>query len=85
MAVNDELGALASLLERLPGLLKPGGRAVILAFHSLEDRLVKRAFAQGVREGWWTTLTKKPVPPSAAECSANLRARSAKLRAIERR
>ncbi|MBI4342378.1 MAG: 16S rRNA (cytosine(1402)-N(4))-methyltransferase RsmH [Candidatus Omnitrophica bacterium] len=85
MAVNDELGALASLLERLPRLLKPGGRAVILAFHSLEDRLVKRAFAQGVREGWWTVLTKKPVPPSAAECSANPRARSAKLRAIERR
>ncbi len=85
MAVNDELGALTTVVEGLRGLLKPGGRAVILTFHSLEDRLVKHAFAQGMREGWWTLLTKHVVRPSEAEVCRNPRARSAKLRAIERR
>ena len=84
LAVNDELGALAAFLERVGGLLNPGGRAVILAFHSLEDRLVKHAFAEGMRAQEWTVLTKKPVRPSADEVSRNPRARSAKLRAIER-
>ena len=84
IAVNDELGALASVLERLSSIMKPGGRAVIISFHSLEDRLVKHAFAEAGKTGSWTVLTKKPVTPSAAECAANPRARSAKLRAIER-
>ena len=84
LAVNDELGALAAFLERVDGLLNPGGRAVILTFHSLEDRLVKHAFAEGKRAQAWTVLTKKPVRPSADEVSRNPRARSAKLRAIER-
>ena len=85
MAVNDELGALEVLLERLPDLLIPGGRAVILTFHSLEDRLVKRAFAEGARARQWTLLTKKPVRVSSEEAEKNPRARSAKLRAIVRR
>ncbi len=82
MAVNDELGALGTLLERLPDLLTPGGRAVILTFHSLEDRLVKHAFAEGARAHQWTLLTKKPVRVSPEETVRNPRARSAKLRAV---
>ena len=84
IAVNDELGALSTLLGQLPELLKPGGRAVIITFHSLEDRLVKHAFVQAKQDGWGTILTKKPLRPSPQECAANARARSAKLRAIER-
>ena len=84
MAVNDELGALEDTLSNLAAWLKPGGRAVILSYHSLEDRLVKRAFAVGALEGRWTVLTKKPARPSAEETARNPRARSAKLRAIER-
>ena len=83
MAVNDELGALQAVLEQLPSVLNPGGRAAILTFHSLEDRLVKHAFAQGKREGTWTVLTNKPLPASDAETAQNPRARSAKLRAIK--
>ena len=84
MAVNDELGTLRNVLVALPDLLAPGGRAVIVAFHSLEDRLVKRAFVAGSRERRWMPLTKKPLTPSDEEVARNPRARSAKLRAIER-
>lgn len=84
MAVNDELGALTALLAQLPVLLKPGARAVIITFHSLEDRIVKRAFLEGQGRGVWTVLTKKPRRPSAEEVARNPRARSAKLRAVER-
>lgn len=84
IVVNDELGALEALLRRLPDLLASGGRAAILTFHSLEDRLVKRAFAAGAQEGIWSVLTKKPVRPTSAEVAQNPRARSAKLRAVER-
>lgn len=84
MTVNDELRALETFLAGLGHVLRPGGRAVILTFHSLEDRLVKRAFVQRMREGTWTLLTKKPLRPTPAEVSQNPRARSAKLRAIER-
>ena len=85
MAVNDELGALEALLADVPALLNPGARAVILTFHSLEDRLVKRAFLEGQDNGVWTVLTKKPLRPSAEEVAHNPRARSVKLRAAERR
>jgi len=84
MAVNDELGSLRDVLAALPGLLAPGGRAVIITFHSLEDRLVKRAFVAGSREQRWMPLAKKPLTPSDEEAAHNPRARSAKLRAIER-
>ncbi len=84
LAVNDELGALRSLLEHLPAVLRPGGRAVIISFHSGEDRLVKRAFAEGARRGVWTVLTKTPVRPGHEEMARNPRARSAKLRAVRR-
>jgi 16S rRNA (cytosine1402-N4)-methyltransferase len=78
IAVNDELGALEQLLASLPRCLVPGGRAVIISFHSLEDRRVKHTFAN--REVW-QVLTKKPVQASEEEVSENPRARSAKLRA----
>src|SRR5436305_100869 len=81
IAVNDELGALDRLLERLPSVLAPGGRAVLISFHSLEDRRVKQAFRQ---KDVWTVLTKKPVTAAEDEVRANPRARSAKLRAAER-
>ena len=83
LAVNDELGALETFLGGLPELLRPKGRAVILTFHSLEDRLVKRAFMQGMRDDHWAVLTKHVVRPSQEEVSENPRARSAKLRAME--
>jgi len=62
-------------------LIAPGGRAVLISFHSLEDRRVKQAFRQ---KGIWTVLTKKPVTATDDEKRANPRARSAKLRAAER-
>ena len=85
MAVNDELGALDALLKRLPDCLTPGGRAVIISFHSGEDRLVKRAFLELARAEQGTVLTKKPRTAPDEETARNPRARSAKLRAVERR
>jgi 16S rRNA (cytosine1402-N4)-methyltransferase len=81
IAVNDELGALEGFLAVLPDCLKSGGRAVIISFHSLEDRRVKRAFAN---RQLWQVLTKKPVQASAEECWRNPRSRSARLRAAIR-
>lgn len=81
IAVNDELGALERLLEGLPACLKPNGRAVIISFHSLEDRRVKQAFRD---KELWNALTRKPVMASAGEMQANPRSRSAKLRAAQR-
>jgi 16S rRNA (cytosine1402-N4)-methyltransferase len=80
IAVNDELGALERFLAALPDCLKPGGRAVIISFHSLEDRLVKRAFRN--RE-IFEELTRKPVQAGEEEMANNPRARSAKLRAAK--
>jgi 16S rRNA (cytosine1402-N4)-methyltransferase len=81
IAVNDELAALEGLLASLPRCLKPGGRAVLISFHSLEDRLVKRAFRD---RDIWEVLTKKPVEATEEEVRENPRARSAKLRAARR-
>jgi 16S rRNA (cytosine1402-N4)-methyltransferase len=81
IAVNDELGALDRLLQRLPSVLAPEGRAVLISFHSLEDRRVKQAFRN---KDIWTVLTKKPVTAGDDEVRANPRARSAKLRAAKR-
>jgi len=81
IAVNDELGALESALKRYPEILRPGGRFVVISFHSLEDRLVKEAFLHDPR---YTPLTKKPITPTDDETAANPRSRSAKLRAALR-
>jgi 16S rRNA (cytosine1402-N4)-methyltransferase len=91
IAVNDELGALAHLLDEIArgadridagGWLRDGARIGIISFHSLEDRLVKRAFADLDADGRATRLTRKPVSASDEERRANPRARSARLRAI---
>ena len=82
IAVNDELGNLEGLLAAMTGLLKSGGRAAIISFHSLEDRLVKHAFARFDSDGRAQRLTKKPLTADEAEIEANPRSRSAKLRAI---
>ena len=82
IAVNDELGALDRLLAALPNCVKPGGRAAIISFHSLEDRRVKQAFRN---RDVWDALTRKPVQAGADEERDNPRSRSAKLRAAVRK
>ena len=82
--VNDELGEIQSLLKSAGSLLKPGGRMVLISFHSLEDRLVKDAFRDAGRDKVMTMLTKKPVIPVEQEQMRNPRSRSAKLRAAEK-
>jgi 16S rRNA (cytosine1402-N4)-methyltransferase len=82
--VNRELEEIEALLKAAPGLLKPGGRLVLISFHSLEDRLVKDALREGATTGVWEILTRKPVTASDEEMERNPRARSAKLRAGER-
>ena len=99
IAVNEELDHLERFLVDGFDVLRPGGRLVIISFHSLEDRLVKNAFRRWSRSclcppralvcrcGWSrkvNVLTKRPVGPDDAETAANPRARSAKLRAVER-
>ena len=82
--VNQELGQIEALLKAAPALLKPGGRLVVISFHSLEDRIAKDALREGARQGIYEVLTRKPVTASAEEMDRNPRARSAKLRAAER-
>ena len=82
--VNDELGEIESLLKSAGSLLKPGGRLVLISFHSLEDRLVKDAFKEAKSNRLFEVLTKKPVTATEAEMKRNPRARSAKLRAAEK-
>jgi 16S rRNA (cytosine1402-N4)-methyltransferase len=83
--VNRELDDLRALLEAVPRILKPGGRVVVISFHSLEDRIVKDAFREGaIKDKHFRVLTKKPVTATELESDRNPRARSAKLRAAER-
>ena len=82
--VNNELEEIRSLLKSAPSLLKPGGRLVLISFHSLEDRLVKDAFREAGRDGIYEVLTKKPVVAEEQEQMRNPRSRSAKLRAAEK-
>jgi 16S rRNA (cytosine1402-N4)-methyltransferase len=83
--VNRELDDLKALLEAAPRILKPGGRMVVISFHSLEDRIVKDAFREGgIKDKYFRVLTKKPVTASEEEQDRNPRSRSAKLRAAEK-
>ena len=99
MAVNHELDNLKSFLDAMPSVLAPGGRVVILAFHSLEDRMVKRAFTQAVKgcvcppqapqcvcgkKPWARLPSRKAVQASEAERLANPRARSVRMRVLEK-
>src|SRR5690606_10650263 len=95
--VNDEMGALKEMLQQIPDVLKQGGRAVIITFHSGEDRLVKNffknesfdepdenPFSRDVKERKLKIITKKPLVPAHGETKNNPRARSAKLRVAEK-
>ena len=83
--VNRELDDLQALLEAAPRILRPGGRVVVISFHSLEDRIVKDAFRKGATEDmYFRVLTKKPVTATEEESDRNPRARSAKMRAAEK-
>ncbi len=97
IVVNEEMEVLKEFLAQLPMVIKPGGRAVIITFHSIEDRIVKNAFKvapeeenktnpflSNPREVIWKIITKKPVVASEKEMKENNRSRSAKLRAAER-
>ena len=84
IAVNHELDHLAQLLRDVPDCLSAGGRLVVISFHSLEDRVVKRQFQTWQREGPMRTLTRHVVRPSSEEVRRNRRSRSARLRAAER-
>jgi 16S rRNA (cytosine1402-N4)-methyltransferase len=82
--VNNELGEIQSLLKSAGSLLKPGGRLVLISFHSLEDRLVKDAFREAGQAKLMKVLTKKPVVAVEQEQLRNPRSRSAKMRAAEK-
>ena len=82
--VNDEIGEIQSLLKSAESLLKPGGRVVLISFHSLEDRPVKDSFKEAAKAGTLEILTKKPVVAGEQESLRNPRSRSAKLRAAEK-
>lgn len=84
MEVNDEIGALNSLLASSLNLLNSSGRLAIVSFHSGEDRIVKNTFREWKSQGFVNILTKKPITPSELELGANPRSRSAKLRIIEK-
>jgi 16S rRNA (cytosine1402-N4)-methyltransferase len=83
-AVNREEEELGQFLSRTPATLNLGGRLIVLSYHSLEDRAVKRSFQDLARTGEYKVLTKKVIVPSEAETRENPRARSAKMRVIER-
>ena len=84
IAVNHEMESLAALLRDGPALLNPGGRMLVISYHSLEDRPVKERFRDLAHTEDYTAISRKVIKPAAAETSRNPRARSAKLRCIER-
>lgn len=84
IAVNHEMESLATLLHDGPAMLRPGGRMAVIAYHSLEDRPVKERFRELARGGDYIAVTRKALKAAAAETAHNPRARSARLRCIER-
>ena len=85
IAVNDELNALTEALIQAIDLLTPGGRVAVISFHSLEDRIVKRAFREAEERGEGKRITKKPLVAGDDERARNPRARSAKLRIFQKK
>jgi 16S rRNA (cytosine1402-N4)-methyltransferase len=93
VAVNQELEELETLLDAAQGVVRPGGTLCVIAYHSLEDRVVKHALRpprpldprEAVPESHWIPLTRQPIRPGEEECRANPRARSARLRAARRK
>ncbi len=81
--VNDEFGNLRKILADLPKILKPGGRAAVISFHSLEDGIVKDEFQRLEKEGSGERINRKPIIAGIEETARNPRARSAKLRALK--
>jgi len=84
IAVNDELSSLKEALAKITAYLNPGARLVVISFHSLEDRIAKHTFRRMAKDGMYRILTKKPITASEIEIEQNPRARSAKLRVIEK-
>lgn len=84
IACNSELDAVETALSSLAQIIRPGGRAAVLTFHSLEDRLVKNRFKELAQSGTWKLINKHALAPAYEEVRQNRRARSAKLRVIER-
>lgn len=84
IAVNEELQTVEKAPKMLKEIIKPGGRAAFLTFHSLEDRIIKQAFKEMEKSGDWRLVNKKLIMPSEEEIKNNSRSRSAGLRVIER-
>ncbi len=84
IAVNGELSSLVKALDELPKLLSPGGRMLVISFHSLEDRIVKQKWRSITDTGQYKLITKKPIIPQESEILENPRSRSSKLRIIEK-
>jgi 16S rRNA (cytosine1402-N4)-methyltransferase len=84
IAVNREMESLAAILRDGPAMLNPGGRMLVISYHSLEDRPVKERFRELARAGEYTAIARKVIKPSSSEASRNSRARSARVRCIER-
>lgn len=84
IAVNDELNSLKTVLPQALDILTPGGRLVVISFHSLEDRIVKDFFKNEHKNGTLTIITQKPITPTQEEVDFNPRSRSGKLRAVEK-
>ncbi|HLX04781.1 MAG TPA: 16S rRNA (cytosine(1402)-N(4))-methyltransferase RsmH, partial [Candidatus Binatus sp.] len=84
IAVNHEMESLTALLRDGPAMLNPAGRMLVISYHSLEDRPVKERFRELERAGGYASISRKVIKPSPSEISRNPRARSAKVRCIER-
>lgn len=84
IAINGELSSLVKALDELPELLSPGGRMLVITFHSLEDRIVKQKFKSLTETDRFKAITKKPIIPQEQEITENPRSRSSKLRVIEK-
>jgi 16S rRNA (cytosine1402-N4)-methyltransferase len=84
IAVNDELNSLQKVLPQIIDILEPGGKVVVISFHSLEDRIVKNLFREQKTKGSLEIITKKPIEATPEEIEANPRSRSAKLRAAKK-